>query len=259
MKFLNEDYELDLGSTTIDNLFLKAFLFEANEASLKVFLYLTMLSQKSARADIEDFQKELGLKKDEVEEAFRYWKSMNIIEEIISPDYSVSGYRIKKFKNMYLQRDQLSEKRRREIEKNKKANEKYKEDLKNNKNIFDEIESITGYMLKQKEIEQICQFLKDTNVDPDIIIRATRYAVNERGINNTNYILAVCENWVRQGVKKANELKEEHFLINRKRNYVKKKTKKNLETEIVENDGKIKFRNEFERRYYEKYIKSRDE
>jgi DnaD/phage-associated family protein len=79
--------ECDLGSTLISNLFIDKYMKDANDAQLKVYLYLLRMMNAGRTTSIPDMADQFNHTEREVLRSLRYWERRGLIEL----EYSAAG------------------------------------------------------------------------------------------------------------------------------------------------------------------------
>ena len=79
--------ECDLGSTLISNLFIDKYMKDANDAQLKIYLYLLRMMNAGRTTSIPDMADQFNHTEREVLRSLRYWERRGLIEL----EYSAAG------------------------------------------------------------------------------------------------------------------------------------------------------------------------
>ena len=91
MKFIVEKTEIDMGETSIENIFIEDYMPVADGNFVKVYLYAfknRSLESEENGLDNNKIAKNLGLAISDVDRAWKYWESEGVIEKLINEDFT---------------------------------------------------------------------------------------------------------------------------------------------------------------------------
>jgi DnaD/phage-associated family protein len=76
------------------------------------------------------------------------------------------------------------------------------------KNMYGEIERITGRLFEGKEPAEIMSWITDYNANPEMIVYAYSYCVKKKNHSNHKYVGAIVKEWVNQGLKTIDQIED---------------------------------------------------
>lgn len=241
MRYKTQPYQVDIGETPIENIFLNQYLQLADGNSLKVYLYaIKNAKDPNVNYDITDekIAMELGLTVTEVKESWKFWLN----EGIVTKEYDEeTGEEILFF--LSIREIVLGKIDRAEY--NPEEERKMPENSNEISKMFDKIESVLSMELTPNELERILNHISDYGQEPDLIAEAFVFSGEKYGKQNINYVLGILRNWNMDGIKSMedlkkarNEVKNRKKNIKLKRNYYKPNSNINKGTNIKQSTNK---------------------
>lgn len=219
--FFKEVNEIDLGETTIANIFIDIFMPMANGLYVKVYLlgYRQACDPRSnPKFDNNSIAKNLNIPLSDVIDAWKFWESKKIIkmhknEGLSDFDYSIEFLDLKRFymDNMHINTKSI------------KSNSDSIVSVSENPSIrrmFNSINQIVGRYLDPGEKINILDIMNKYNMDPDMIICAYEYVRDKHGSSRpVKYIESILRGWydanlyTPQDVKNSFAVKSERYTV----------------------------------------------
>ncbi|MDO5755043.1 MAG: DnaD domain protein [Tissierellia bacterium] len=225
MKYRIEKNKVDIGETSIENIFLNQYLPHATGPALKVYLYLYKHAKDPTVEDdlnTKDLSKALQLTEQEIAKSLEYWMEEGILKRDFNVETGENTFYFLSLRELYFgitdpfQYDQRPILRTMDSQKMKE--------------MYDAIESIINLELNTNEMEKLRDHIESTGQSPEIIIMGFQYCAQEKGKKNLNYVLQVLRNWHLDGINTIDDYaamekkKEEQKKVQRrKRKYYKPK------------------------------------
>lgn len=243
MSFFIETTDIDLGDTSIENIFINDFMPMANGTYVKVYL----LGYKFAK----DNDKQLSLSNDvisrhlnipliDVLNAWDFWSDKGIIKKHKKEnedkesddkfDYVVEFLNLKQLyiKNNFKPIDKMNP--------DDSKNSIYTctpEDLveanqsKGINEMFNSIDYAMRRILVPNEKRRVLEWIYNYNMGTDVIVKAFFYSIETRGKRSLDYIGGIVKNWYDLGLTNADAL-QEYFKTNDKKFYRYERVMKSL-------------------------------
>lgn len=219
--FFKEVNEIDLGETTIANIFIDIFMPMANGLYVKVYLlgYRQACDPNSnPKFDNNSIAKNLNIPLSDVVEAWKFWQNKNIIkmhknEGLDDFDYSIEFLDLKRFymDNMHVNTASI------------KSNSDSIVSVSENPNVrkmFTTINKIVGRYLDPGEKISILEIMNKYNMDPDMIVCAYEYVRDKHGSSRpVKYIESILRGWydsnlfTPQDVKDSFAVRSERYMM----------------------------------------------
>ena len=219
--FFKEVNEIDLGETTIANIFIDIFMPMANGLYVKVYLlgYRQACDPSSnPKFSNNSIAKNLNVPLSDVIDAWKFWERKNIIklhknEGLSEFDYSIEFLDLKKFymDNMHINTTSI------------KSNTDSIVSVSENPSIrkmFNSINQIIGRYLDPGEKISILDIMDKYNMDPDMILYAYEYVRDKHGSSRpVKYIESIIRGWydsslyTPQDVKDSFAVKSERYVL----------------------------------------------
>lgn len=214
LHFIKQKGGFDLGDTPIENIFLNDFMPMANGTYVKVYLLgYKYASDKdpSLVIDHETIVKHLNIPLSDVLNAWNFWEQKGIIkkhypasEEDKDSEYIVEFLSLKQlFIDNNFHYIKISENNSNPtggtyscspgdlIEANK---------VPEIKEMFYQVNQLMRRSLVPNEMMEILEWIYNYNMDPDMIVQAFTYCIQQKKIKNIKYIGAVIRNWYDNGI-----------------------------------------------------------
>ncbi|PID83040.1 MAG: hypothetical protein CSB15_00200 [Clostridiales bacterium] len=212
--------DIDLGETNLENLFIKAYMKNANEIQLKVYITgLYLYEQKYKNNDIYSISEELNIAPIEVKKAYKYWESLGLIkidnENSQNPLITYVGAKNLYITSMLNLSTEESEKSRADkkisdttyefkIDLNEESSKVFSvlRNLEVNR-FFEELEMIKNSPINPNDREKIAKLMYKFGATHDLIKQAFKITYEEKniyGIGAMNYIKGIIENWSKDNI-----------------------------------------------------------
>ncbi|MGL4912334.1 MAG: DnaD domain protein [Romboutsia sp.] len=219
--FFKEVNEIDLGETTIANIFIDIFMPMANGLYVKVYLlgYRQACDPRvNPKFDNNSIAKNLNIPLSDVIDAWKFWETKNIIkmhknEGLNDFDYSIEFMDLKRFymDNMHVNTPSI------------KSNSDSIVSVSENPSIrrmFNSINQIVGRYLDPGEKISILDIMNKYNMDPDMIVYAYEYVKDKHGSSRpVKYVESILRSWydsslyTPQDVENSFAVKSERYAV----------------------------------------------
>ncbi|MGL6105530.1 DnaD domain protein [Romboutsia sp.] len=219
--FFKEVNEIDLGETTIANIFIDIFMPMANGLYVKVYLlgYRQACDPNSnPKFDNNSIAKNLNIPLSDVIEAWKFWERKDIIkmhknENLNDFDYSIEFMDLKRFymDNMYINTKSI------------KSNSDSIVSVSENPSIrkmFNSINKIVGRYLEPGEKISLLDIINKYNMEPDMIVYAYEYVKDKhKSSRPVKYIESLIRGWydsnlyTPQDVKDSFAIRSERYMV----------------------------------------------
>ncbi|MDO5018643.1 MAG: DnaD domain protein [Lagierella massiliensis] len=222
MTFKIDEFNIDLGETSIENLFLDLFMPLASGDDVKVYLYLFRQVKKLGNGfkyDKKLISRDLNMTEDEIEKSLKHWLEEGIIKRELNPMTKEYNYTFLSIREL-----QLGQKTFYEYDKR----DDNPMSLNENQQMFNWIEEFLQVPLGVNPINEITELQQETGIESELIKKAFQYSFEKRGKKNPNYVMGILKNWVADGItsvedfeKMENEEKTRRKNIKKRRSYYK--------------------------------------
>ena len=202
-----------LYDTAVENIFISEYAKNAPGDYVKVYLLALMYAEYEKDVDNAKLAAELSLNKQQVEDAWDYWRECGLVEvrergdgsgkteiEFISIKEKFFGAAPKKEKNSSF--------------------EKLRD--KDISNLFKDIEKETGRLLEAKEPEAVAVWVKDFGIRPEIVLLGYRYCVKNGRSTRYRYVDKILMAWNERGLDTEEKVREYLSETDRKYDFYKK-------------------------------------
>jgi len=198
----------DLGQTIVENLFISHYMPFAPADYVKVYLLGLKYSQSYVNnmLSTDTVAKTLGITRDEVHAAWRYWSEQDIIKLYpYSPDDAESGFTVEylSIKEVMLN-----------IKEEKPSAGKYSPvriiNARGNQDVramFDSFRKLFGRELSPNELFVFLDWMDDYNFPPDVIKMLVEECVS-RDKKEMSYLKQVAKNWFDAGIDSVDKAKQ---------------------------------------------------
>ena len=219
--FFKEVNEIDLGETTIANIFIDIFMPMANGLYVKVYLlgYRQACDPNSnPKYDNNSIAKDLNIPLSDVIEAWKFWQNKNVIkmhknEGLDDFDYSIEFLDLKK---VYMENIHINTK---SIKSNSDRIVAVSENPSYSK-MFTTINKIVGRYLTEGEKITLLDIIDKYNMSTDMIVCAYEYVRDKYGSSRpVKYIESILRGWydanlfTPQDVKNSFMIKSERYMM----------------------------------------------
>ena len=229
MSFFIETTDIDLGDTTIENIFINDFMPMADGTYVKVYL----LGFKFAKDDDKKLSlsnqviaRHLDIPLSDVLSAWSFWERKGIIKKHEKDndddfDYYVEFLNLKQLyiKNNYKPIDSMNP-----DSPNSSTYTCSPEDLleanhsKGINEMFNSIDYIVRRTLVPNEKRKVLEWIYNYNMTTDVIVKAFFYSIEKKGKRKISYIEGIIRNWYDEGITNMESL-DEHFKTQDERFY----------------------------------------
>lgn len=221
MGFIKKVTDLDLGITTIENIFISDYMPFSDGTYVKVYLMGYKLSQDDNGKNFsnEQLSNHLNIPVSDVHKAWDYWLDQGIIEKLEKE----SGYDIAFLSLRQLYIDNIYKVKTKQDVQVPQADDFL--DINRNpmvKDMFFAIDQVMRRPLAPNEKRKVISWMKDYSFDEEMIRRTFEYAVEVRQVKSLNYVSTLIRNWYDQGLVTVEKI-ENYLEVNNKRyvNYIK--------------------------------------
>lgn len=216
--FYKEVNEIDLGETTVANIFIDIFMPMANGLYVKVYLLgyrQACDSNSNPKFDNNSIAKNLNIPLSDVIDAWKFWEKKSIIrmhknDGMNDYDYSIEFLDLKRFymENMHINTTSI------------KSNSDSIVSVAENpsiRNMFNSINQIIGRYLDPSEKISILDIINKYNLDPDIVIFAYQYVKDKHGsARPVRYVETILRSWYDSNLYTPQDV-ENSFAIRKER------------------------------------------
>ena len=184
--------------TNVENMFINEYMASAPGDFVKIYLFALMYCGLDSDLTNEDIARHLNLDIEDVLKAWTYWERMGVIRKIKdSPDdkfdYSVEF--------VVLKEQLYGDKTGRKGYSSGHNLHSFMED-KEIRDMFGDIEQITGRVLNAAEMNEIVSWIDDFQATPEIITYGYSYCMKKKK-KSIKYIEAVIKKWAGEGLRDA--------------------------------------------------------
>lgn len=195
-----------LRDTNVENIFINEYLPQAPGDYVKVYLFALMYADFDIRMTNGTIAKHLGLEDEDVLKAWTYWEKMGVIKKHYEKPGDKFHYQVEflNLKELAYGKKQKSQK----VDSGIPDRLKELMDDDSVKNMYSEIERITGRLFEGREPAEIMSWITDYNANPEMIVCAYSYCVKKKNHSNHKYVAAVVKEWANQGLKTAEQIED---------------------------------------------------
>ncbi|MBS4534425.1 DnaD domain protein [Clostridium sp. D2Q-14] len=223
MSFFIETTDIDLGDTTIENIFINDFMPMAHGTYVKVYLLGYKYAKDmddNIRVDNRTIAKHLNIPLGDVLNAWDFWESKGIIRKKIENEGNDIDYTVEflNLKQLYIN-NVIKPKAANENTYNKKNNfnKPYTAtadellEAKNSpaiNNMFNEIRTALRRYITPNESKRIYEWIDNFNMSPDVIVRAFQFSVENKNNRRISFVEGIIKNWYADGITNIENLDE---------------------------------------------------
>lgn len=231
MRFTVEPQKMDLGETSVENIFLNHYLQLADGNHLKVYLFAyknakSIYGQKDLSD--EEIAESLNLTIDDVKSAWHYWMNEGILKREKDISTGLDVYTFLSMRELYLGIIEP-------YEYNPGQGKYIPQNSNEIREMYEGIEKVLGLELTPNEYERILEHMNDLGQTPELIVRGFQFCAEHRGKKNLNYVLGVLRNWHLDGINTLSELNASLEKAEKRRQNLRKKRKYYKPGENVKN------------------------
>lgn len=209
MKLEKNDLPILLSTTEISDLFFTEYFSQSKGDYIKVYLYLVFISKYNKEVKLNDLSKKLALPISTLQEALKYWESLELITKKTS-GYVVNNLQEMELHKLYSPKTSISKE---DIEKNAKNQYRAKAIETINTTFFQGIMTPSWY-------NDIDLWFKKYSFDEQVMYSLFQYCF-QRSALHRNYVQAVADAWSKNHVKTYNDL-ESYYEKQEKLSAIKK-------------------------------------
>lgn len=195
-----------LRDTSVENIFINEYLTQAPGDYVKVYLFALMYADFDMHMSNETIAKHLGMEDEDVLKAWTYWEKIGVVKKHYDKPGDKFRYQVE-----FLNLKELAYGKKLKSQKTASTvPDRLKElmDDEEIKNMYSEIERITGRLFDGKEPAEILSWITDYNANPEMIVSAYTYCVKKKNHSNHKYVAAIVKEWANQGLKTAGQIED---------------------------------------------------
>lgn len=202
--FLLDKLTMDMGSTTVENIFINDFMPGANGSFVKVYLLGLRYAQGGMTdKDDESIGKLLGLLESDVLQAWDYWEEKGVIRRERTPQGEAHIVFVN-LKELYVKN----------VYQTQGAPERKSWAASMSDPILAKLMGKVDFYMRTPQPYQrkqdIIQWINDYNMPPQVIEEAFYYATEMKNIYNLNYVETVVRNWAAEDIRSLEEVEENY-------------------------------------------------
>lgn len=195
-----------LRDTCVENIFINEYMTQAPGDYVKVYLFAIMYADFDLQMSNETIAKHLGMEDEDVLKAWSYWEKMGVVKKHYEKASDKFHYQVE-FLNL---KERVYGKKPKLQKAENKVPDRLKELMADDtiKDMYSEIERITGRLFSGKEPSEILSWIDDYNATPEMIVYAYSYCVKKKNHSNHKYVAAVVKEWTAQGLKTIEQIED---------------------------------------------------
>ncbi|TCO77947.1 DnaD domain-containing protein [Marinisporobacter balticus] len=217
MHFIKQTEDFDLGDTPIENIFINDFMPMANGTYVKVYLLGYKYANDkdvSLSVDHQTIAKHLMIPLSDVFDAWDFWEQKGIVKKHFIDPEDKTKYTVEflSLKQLYIHNNFKVLNVSNEDEETSSTYSCSPTDLieankvPEIKEMFYHINQLIRRSLVPNQMMEILEWIYNYNMDPDLIVRAFMYAIEQKKIKNIKYIGAIIRNWYDHGITTMDKL-----------------------------------------------------
>lgn len=195
-----------LRDTNVENIFINEYMTQAPGDYVKVYLFALMYADFDMRMTNETIAKHLDMEDEDVLKAWTYWEKLGVIRKHYEKPGDKFRYQVEflNLKELAYGKKQKSQKPEPNIP------DRLKQLMSDDtiKDMYSEIERITGRLFEGKEPAEIISWITDYNANPEMIVYAYSYCVKKKNHSNHKYVGAIVKEWANQGLKTIDQIED---------------------------------------------------
>ncbi len=222
---IDNGIDLYLRDTRIENLFINELLPSAPGDYVKVYVFGIMYAQHQQEMDLQTMAKALGMKPEEVKEAFVYWSKRGAVHistdeydnytvDFISQRNNLYGMgedssKPNREKNIVIESSDKEDGEDGDGEGHSKSDEERFAELLNDelRGLYNEYEQISGRLVSKREINRINDAINTYSITPAVMYYSMKYC-SELEKYSIDYISTVALRWTEEGCRTIDDVKE---------------------------------------------------
>lgn len=223
MSFIKKTTDIDFGQTSIENIFINDFMPMADGTYVKVYLlgykYATDRDE-NIMVDNNTIAKHLNIPLVDVLKAWEFWEKVGIVKKHIKDTDDSNDFLVEflSLRQLYIDNNyELKNASKSSDDGDRRFSDTttVEELLSANKvpeikNMFYDIQQLIRRRLYTNDMQKILDWIKDFNMDPDVIVRAFQYSVERRNVKKIGYVGAIIRSWYDDGIISIDKV-EEYF------------------------------------------------
>ncbi|SDZ13181.1 DnaD domain-containing protein [Tindallia californiensis] len=230
MAFYIENLPVDLGDTSVENIYLDLYMPTAPGDYVKVYLLgyrYAQLGEEAKKFSHQNLANNLNMSVKEVLAAWDYWEERNVIQKKWHPGSGVSADResgpaSSSFDVVFTSLKQLHLEELHYAEKKPSGSSAVPYDPPEEpepvyaasptdviaatrdpalRDLFSELNKIMQRPLVPNEHMEVIQWIQHYNIEPEVVRQAFLYAVEQREVRSVRYVGGIIRNWQDQGLR----------------------------------------------------------
>ncbi len=195
-----------LRDTGVENIFINEYMAQAPGDYVKVYLFALMYADFDMLMTNETIAKHLNMEDEDVLKAWTYWEKMGVVKKHYEKPGDKFRYQVE-FLNL---KERVYGKKQKTAKSDEKVPDRLKQMMDNDtiKDMYAEIERITGRLFEGREPAEILSWIENYNATPEIVVYAYAYCVKKRNRSNHKYVGAVVKEWTGQGLKTVEQIED---------------------------------------------------
>lgn len=210
MNFFKEVSRIDLGHTSIENIFINDFMPMANGTHVKVYLIGYKYANDkdpSLNVDNQTIARHLNIPLSDVMDAWDFWQKKGIIKKHLTSDDNPYDYTVEflSLRQLYIDNNYTPANNITTDEEEKSYSCSTSDFIEAQKipeikEMFYHISQLVRRPLIANDMKIILEWIYNFNMDPNLILRAFEYCIETKNIKNIKYVGAVIRNWYDNGL-----------------------------------------------------------
>ena len=195
-----------LRDTGVENIFINEYMAQAPGDYVKVYLFALMYADFDIHMSNETIAKHLGMEDEDVLKTWTYWEKLGVIKKHYEKPSDKFRYQVE-FLNL---KELIYGKKQKSQKSESGVPDRLKELMENDtiKDMYGEIERITGRLFEGREPAEIMSWITDYNVTPEMVVYAYSYCVKKKNHSNYKYVGAIVKEWANQGLKTIDQIED---------------------------------------------------
>jgi len=195
-----------LRDTSVENIFINEYMTQAPGDYVKVYLFALAYADFDMHMTNESIAKHLGMEDEDVLKAWTYWEKLGVVKKHYDKPGDKFHYQVEFLNLKELAYGKKPKSRKTESGVPDRLKPLMEDDT--IKDMYSEIERITGRMFGGREPAEILSWITDYNATPEMIVYAYSYCVKKRNHSNPKYVAAVVKEWANLGLKTVSQIEE---------------------------------------------------
>lgn len=195
-----------LHDTRVENMFINEYMIDAPGEYVKVFLYGLMYADLGMPLENDMIARELSMEEEEVLMAWSYWEKQGVVRKHLADPNDKFHYEVE---FIDLKEQLFGVKGGQKSSSGKELPSHLKKQLDDGamRDMYAQIERITGRFLTGTEPANIQNWIIDYGIPPEVVVYVYSYCQNQRGgKNQCQYVNTVLRDWVDRGLKTIDDI-----------------------------------------------------